>query len=121
MVRRDEPIVEEVEESFELLACDIGDDDRGVVCCFLGALLPFVGRLWKVKHIPEKPSLRHEEVLVYAIEATVDLNASQEIMVSPFADIPDIAIYLKNSHIGVHIVLRVTIHARTAERGIEIE
>ena len=29
--------------------------------------------------------------------------------------------YLKNNHIGVHIVFRMVIHARTAERGIEIE
>ena len=82
-VWRYEPIVEEVEESFELLACDIRDVDRGVVCRpFLRARLSFVGRLWKGKHILEEPSLRHEEVFVYTIQATVNLNGSQEILIS---------------------------------------
>jgi len=29
--------------------------------------------------------------------------------------------YLENHHIGVHVVFLVTIHARTAERGVEFE
>jgi len=75
MVWRYEPIVEEVEEGFELLAGNIRDADCAVVCCpFLGARIFFVGGLWKGKHILEKSSLRHEEVFVHAIQATVDLN-----------------------------------------------
>ena len=75
MVWRYEPIVEEVEEGFELLAGNIGDGDCGVICCpFLGTRLLFIGGLWKGKHILEEPSLRHEEVFVHAIQATVNLN-----------------------------------------------
>jgi len=75
MVWRYEPIVEEVEEGLELLAGNIGDADCAVVCRpFLGAHLLFAGGLWKGKHIFEKPSLRHEEVFVHAIQATINLN-----------------------------------------------
>jgi len=39
----------------------------------------------------------------------------------PLSNITDVTVYLENHHIGVHIIFRVTIHARTAERGVEIE
>jgi hypothetical protein len=79
MIWQYKPVVEEVEESFEVFASDIGDGDRGVVCRpFLGArCLPFVVRLRKGKHIFENPGLRREEVLVCAIQATVDLDGSR--------------------------------------------
>jgi len=119
MVRRYGPIVEEVEEGFELLAGNLGDGDRGVVRCpFLGALLLFVGGLWEGEHILEKTGLRHEEVFVHAIQATVDLERSRSV---PLANIPNTTVYLENGHISVHIVFRVAIHAHTAERRIEFE
>ena len=80
MVWRYEPIVEEVEEGFELLAGNIGDADCAFVCCpFLGVHLLFVGGLWKGKHILEKPSLRHEKVFVHAIQATINLNIAKRL------------------------------------------
>ena len=78
MVWRYEPIVEEVEEGFELLAGNVGDGDCGVVCRpFLGAHFLFVDGLWKGKHVLEKTGFRHKEVFVDAIQAAVDLNGAK--------------------------------------------
>ena len=62
-------------ESFELIASNPGGGNCGVICgLFLGVGLHFVIGLRKGKHILEKSCLRHEEVLVYTVQATVDLN-----------------------------------------------
>ena len=57
-------------------------------------------------------------MLVYAVEATVDLNAGQSALLNIT---PTTVVYLENNHIRIHVILWMVVYARTAKGGVETE
>ena len=57
-------------------------------------------------------------MLVYAIEATVDLKEGQSALLNIALTM---VVYLENNHIRIHIILRMVVYARTAKGRVETE